>query len=241
MKNIKTKLLVAVASFLFLFALAPAAKVEAASAPAPKNITAWNQNGSELSVCWDLDASLKNKVKGKTFGYDILFQTTSGTTIKRLTEKSVRFTSDLSTCVVTAYSSKFASAPVKVKIRTYVVSGSTKVWSGFVTKYIVPRAKITGGSLASGTTKARIYWNKVTGAASYSLYVSYDGGKTFKKATTTTGTAATTGSLKMNKIYRVYVQANKVKCGSYTYNSTYMKYTSSRIANTWGFKITYGS
>lgn len=240
MKNFKTKVLVAITSLFFLLIFVPSMKVEAATAPMPTNIGLWNQKGSELSVYWDLDSSLKNKIKGKDFGYDIIFQDLNGTTIKRLTEKGVRFTSDLSKCVVTATSSRFISEPVKVKIRTYIVSNSSKVTSKIATKYIVPRAKITGGSIISGTTRVKVNWSKVTGATSYTLYVSSNNGQSFSKGATTTRTYAATGSLKMYTTYRVYVQANQVKCGSsYRVNSTYMKYTSNRKANTWSFIIRY--
>ncbi len=240
MKKITRNLLLAVASFMLMMVMVPAMKAEAATAPAPKNINIWNQKGNELSISWDFDSSLKNRVKGKTFGYDILLQNVNGKTIKRLTEKSVRFTTDLSTCVVTASNGKFAYAPVKVKIRTYVGYGASRTYSKYMTKYIVPRAKISGGSVVNNSKNAvRITWNKVTGASSYSLYLSYNTGKTFKKVATTTGTAATTGALQMYKTYIVYVQANNVKCGSYRYNSSYIKYTNNRAANTWAFRIRY--
>lgn len=237
MKNIKTKLLMTVATFLFLLALAPVMNAEAATAPKPKNIRGYGQNASTLRFCWDLDSSLKGKTLGKSFGYQIIIMDTKAKTIATLTEKNVKISGN--TCIATTTSAKYKTQPVKVYVKTYIISRGKKVWSSYSYRYIVPRAQVTGGSVARGTTKARLYWNKVTGAQSYSLYLSNDSGKTFHKVATTTGTAANTPSLTVGKTYICYVQANNVNCVTERRNSTSLTYSAKKPTNTFAFRITY--
>lgn len=235
MKKIKTRLLLAIASFFFLLALAPATKAQAATAPVPANYKAWNQSRSTIQVAWSLDSSLKNKVKGKDFGYEIYFIDMNGKTIQKATESSVKIAGNV--CIATATNTRFQSEPVKVNIRTYIVSNGKKVWSAFAKKYFVPRATIYNASSIYGSTKVRIYWHSVKGAGGYHLYISGDGGKTFKKIAATTGTAATTCNLKLDKQYIIYVKAVNVKCGTKKYSSNNLTYTSTRGANTAGLTL----
>lgn len=235
MKEKKSKLLAAIVTFLFLLVMVPAAKVEAATAPVPKNLKPWNQKGSILQVAWSLDSSLKNKTKGKDYGYQLYFIDLKGNVITKATESSVKVSKGV--CVASVKSSKFISKPVKINVRTYIVSNGKKVWSKYATKYVIPRARITGGTVVGTSTKAKLYWNSVEGATSYTLYLSSDNGATFSKVGTTRGTVGSTSSLQMNKLYIAYVRANNVKVGSKRYNSTYLKYSSSKIANTFAFRI----
>lgn len=68
----------------------------------------------------------------------------------------------------------------------------------------------------SGSNKIKVSWASVYGSDKYQVYMSSDGGSTFKKVKTTSGTSYTTGALQKYKTYYFYVRAlNKV------YSTTY--------------------
>lgn len=229
MKQIKTKLFIALASFLFLLAVVPATKAQAATAPVPKNYKAWDQAKTTIQVAWSFDSSFKNKVKGRDYGYKITFLDMKGNVVTKISESSVKVVGSL--CIGQATNSKFMTEPVKVYLQSWIKVNGKKVYSAYAKKYFVPRATLTNVSVVSGTTKARIYYYGVKGAGGYHLYLSGNGGKTFKKVSASTGTAIVSPSLTANKQYLVYVKAVNVKCGSYKFNSNEIPVTSSRAGN----------
>lgn len=67
-------------------------------------------------------------------------------------------------------------------------------------------------------SKMKLTWKKVYGSSSYSVYMSSNGGKSYKKVRTTRGTSYVTKKLPKYKNFYFYVIANK-KVGSRTYKS----------------------
>ena len=54
-----------------------------------------------------------------------------------------------------------------------------------------------------------VKWNKTAGATSYSVYVKYPGGNSYKKVKTTTATSFKLNNMKKNVKYGIKVLANK--------------------------------
>lgn len=117
--------------------------------------------------------------------------------------------------------SKFKSQGFKFKVRSYVYDeNQQKVYSSYSSeKVIVPRATVKNKKLVKG--KVKLTWSKVSGAKNYSVYLSSNNGKSFKKIGTTSKTNYTISKkLGYYKDYTVYVQVNGVKYKSKKYNST---------------------
>ncbi len=220
--------------------------ITASAAPAkpatPKGVILYDYEGSTVQVNWKIDPNLSgvsfqegNWYGTCGWGYEAVFMTAKGKTIKTTAART--FDSQTATAVVT--SSKLKNAAYKVKIRSYLsykdANGNVQyVYSSPATKTFVPRAVIKRGK-AIGGGKAKIYWNKVSGAKSYTMYISSNNGKSFKKVGTTKKTSMNTKTLKKYKNYYVYVQANGVKVSGKRYNST--KMTKKKIANAYKFYI----
>lgn len=69
----------------------------------------------------------------------------------------------------------------------------------------------------------KLSWNKVSGAASYTIYYSSSYKGKLKKLATVKGSSYTWMKLKKSKTYYVYVKANNVKFGTKKYSSTTAK------------------
>lgn len=173
---------------------------------------------------WDKDLDLYSNYLSNdiNFGYDIRVTTLKN---KRITKMNISVGNGLGElennkfCVY-IQNDKFASQGFIFKVRAYVCDEKgNKLYSKFSEqKVIIPRASISGLWMSDGNVK--ITWNKITGAANYTVYISKNGGKTFKKLTTTKLRTYTIKHLLMKKNYYVYVQANKVKYKNKKYNST---------------------
>lgn len=107
------------------------------------------------------------------------------------------------------------NASYRVRVRSYIDCNGTKkysAWSSYY--YIVMQPKITSAVINSKGALA-IKWDKVTGADSYEVYISTEGGRLgFKKVATVTGTAktvATFNSKKFSKTGTYYVVVRAVK------------------------------
>ncbi len=219
--------------------------ITASAAPAkpatPKGVALHNYEGSTVQVTWKLDPNLSgvSYQEGDHYGtcgwgYEAVFLNAKGKTIIKARVGTIN-----GQAAAMATSSKLKNAAYKVRIRSYLTyydaNGNLQyVWSSPATKTFVPRAVIKRGK-AIGGGKAKIYWNKVSGAKSYTLYISSNNGKSFKKVGTTKKTSMNTKTLKKYKNYYVYVQANGVKVSGKRYNST--KMTKNKKANSYKFYI----
>ena len=125
----------------------------------------------------------------------------------------------------------------KVRVRAYVYDASgNRIFSDYSSaKVIVPRPKITSKKVISGSKPSlKIGWKKMSGAKSYTIYLSSNNGKSFKKKGTTKSRSFKIKNLSRYKDYYVYVVANGVKCGKKKYSSTKPSY---KLSNAYGFYI----
>ncbi|MCM1158803.1 MAG: hypothetical protein NC348_09930 [Clostridium sp.] len=220
----------------FCLAYAPGVKAEEAAEPVtkpdkPVNLGLYASDVVKESedlygyiLTWDKDTDLyANYINNDVhFGYDIRITTFNN---KRIKKMDVSINNDLGELEnnkfgVYVQNLKFASQGFKFKIRSYVYDeNNNKIYSKFSSeKVIIPRASILRMRMAEKNVK--VTWEKITGAASYSIFLSSDGGKTFKKTATTKTRTCTLKNLKKKKNYYIYVQANKVKYKNAKYNST---------------------
>ena len=113
----------------------------------------------------------------------------------------------------------------KMRIRSYVTCDNKNYYSDWTSKKVViPQATILS---TSGRTTRTVKWAKVTGAKSYTVYKTTNGGKSYKKVKTV-GKNTTKYSIKKMQTgsqYGVAIVAN-VKVGKKTYKSpiTYYVY-----------------
>lgn len=223
-KQIKTLLV----TLLLCFVLAPAAKANAAvvTPATPNGLGLYSQKESTIAVDWTFDANLNyySDVYPGYYGYEIVISNLKGSVMgtydSSIYSDYFKWETDSKVAFI-ATNSKFKTQPFKFKVRSYVYDeAQNKVYSAFSSeKVIVPRATITSKKLSNG--KVKISWSKVTGAKDYSIYLSSNDGKSFKKIGTTSKKSYTIKkSIKRYKDYYVYVQANKVKCGKKKMNST---------------------
>lgn len=227
MKTTKTKITMLFIALLMCVMLVPAVKAEAAvTKPAtPGGLGLYDQEGSEVIFTWNLDTNLNyySDAYPGVYGYEIVVSTLKNKQIATLNtyDNSGKFGLDGNKVVATVTNSKMKTQGFKFKVRSYVYDENTnKVYSNFSKeKIIIPRATVTKGAMKSG--KVKISWKKVSGAKSYTIYLSSNNGKKFKKLGTTKKSSYTISKkLTKYKDYYVYVQANSVKYKGKKYNST---------------------
>lgn len=245
----KTKLTLLIALFALISVLTPNVKAQAATQKPEKpsglgiytsgldinlntNTLTPNKNKFHLSWNWDANLPYYNNDPYSYyygyFGYEVNVTTLKN---KKITSQDFPLTSnDLYTfnskIVAAITNSKMTKQGFKFKVRSYVIGeNNEKVYSDWsAEKLIIPRAtisKVSLGKKSGNKDNVNIKFNKVSGAKSYTVYLSSNGGKSFKKVGTTTKTTYTiSNKFTRGKEYYVYVAANKVKYKKKNYNST---------------------
>ncbi|MCR5542925.1 MAG: hypothetical protein K6F55_02165 [Eubacterium sp.] len=200
-----------------------------ATAPvAPKNIAlyGWKNGTGELAVSFNgYDSSVADY---RPDGYEIIFYNLKG---KKIGKADVSgYNSSIKKTL-----KKAKNAGCKVKMRSYIeIANGKRAYSNFTKpKTFIPYAKIT--DLTGGTTKT-VTWKGIKNAKSYTIYRTNNGGNSFKKVKTVSGStrsATVSGCGGYGMSYGVRVVANvkvkgkkykssKQKIKNYTYN--YLEY-----------------
>lgn len=215
---------------LFLcFTLAPAVKAEAAviTPATPSGLNLYSQEGSKVGLYWSSDANLPyySDVYPGYYGYEVTITTLKGANIAVLDSSNdygfYENSPNAGNCAVIYSNSKFKSQGFKFKVRSFVYDANQqKVYSAYSSeKTIIPRPTIKSKKIINH--KVKITWGKVKGAKSYTIYLSSNDGKSFKKIGTAKKTNYTISKkLQRYKDYWVYVQANGVKYKGKKLNST---------------------
>ncbi len=182
----------------------------AGSAHKDLTVEAWAGNSKEVTLKWTTNSS------NIPSGYQIQICDAKKKVISTYTTKS-------SVTSVKFSNKKIKNKAFQFRVRSYQVinnNNSYGTWSSY--KVVVPTCKVTASKKGNG---AKLSWNKVSGATSYTIYYSsssYNG--KLKKRATVKGNSYTWKNLKRNKDYYVYVKANNVKFGKKKYSSTTAKY-----------------
>ena len=218
------------AALLFVFVLAPTAKANAAvvTPATPGGLGIYSQDGSKVGLVWNLDNNLPNYSSAYIdFGFEVTITTLKNKSIAVIDKNTVynAYDSNFGTkdnkVLLIVNNSKLKTQGFKFKVRSYVYDeNQQKVYSAYSTeKVIIPRPTIKSKKMVGN--KVKLTYNKVTGAKNYSIYLSSNNGKSFKKIGTTSKTTYTiTKKLKRYTNYYVYVQANGVKYKGKKNNST---------------------
>lgn len=252
MKTMKAKLTLFIALFALISVFAPNVKAEAATqkpaTPSGLGIYSSVGNKNQFALSWNWDSNMyyySDTSYLGDFGYEVKITTLKNKTITEQdfyvysTPTSILNVIDNKVCAVIT-NSKLKKQGFKFKVRAYVYDPTTqgKVWSDWsAEKVIIPRATITKASLVKGNgNKVNIKFSKVSGAKSYTIYLSSNNGKSFKKVGTTTKTNYTISKkFTRGKEYVVYVSADKVKYKKKNYSSTK---PTDKLANCHGFTVT---
>ena len=243
MKRMTSKMKLILTIFTFILLGLPMVKAEAAvPPPAPTGLGIYSQKGNEFILNWNPDTNLPVYSDNYDFDYEVSITNLKGKEIMHLDTSSygVRWGQIPGTNFIGIYanSAKLKKQGFKFKVMAYVYDATgNKVpgaWSA--EKVIIPRATISKASLVSNNkNKVKIKFNKISGAKSYTIYLSTNGGTKFKKVGTTKSTTYTISkSFTRYKNYYVYVAANGVKCKKKSYNSTK---TVEKNSNAHGFII----
>lgn len=250
MKKMTNKIKMFLTIFAFILMVSPIMKVEAAQEP-PKTtgLGIYGQVGSKFVLSWDWDANLPyysdlNNQGVGLYGYEIIVTTLKG---KQLVHKDSSnyadnadfgFTKNANLIGIEINNTKMKKQGFKFKVRAFVYDAvGNKVFGAWsAEKVIIPRATISKANLVSNNkNKVKIKFNKISGAKSYTIYLSTNGGTKFKKVGTTKSTTYTISkSFTRYKNYYVYVAANGVKCKKKSYSSTK---TIEKNSNAHGFII----
>ncbi|MGN0152834.1 MAG: hypothetical protein ACI4A3_00165 [Lachnospiraceae bacterium] len=207
---------------LFLcFALVPAVKSQAAvvTPEAPTGLGIYAQSKTLVRLNWDLNTNLGyySSAYPGYYGYEIVVTTLKGKNITTITRNNYTYYTDFGLdgsgkVAIDLVNSKFKTQGFKFKVRAYVLDENQQpVYGPFSSeKAIIPRATVNKFKALS-TSKGKITWSKVTGASSYTVYLSKDGGIKYKKYATTSSRSMTISNMTLSKKYYVYVVANNVK------------------------------
>lgn len=229
------------AVLLFAFVLVPFTKASAAVAPAaPTGLGLAGQNKTKYMLKWNFDSNVIYASENGYFGYEVVITTLKNKKIKtvdynaqtnyssniaydveHITPNVIFVTTDFSTVYANVSNSKLEKQAFKYKVRAYTFDATgNKLYGEYsADKVIVPRPTITKLKATSKST-GKITWKKISGAKSYTVYVSTDGGNKFKKKGTTKSNSFTVKGMKLYTTYPVYVVANGVKFKKKKFNST---------------------
>lgn len=235
----KKRITMLLTMLLFAFMLIPAVTAQAETLVAPGAIQLNDQAKAKFQIIWPLDGSLNSYYSaGYKVGYNIQITDINDAVIAVYDSATYSDFGALSTnpsyCAINVENASLKKQPFKVKVNSYIINPQGQAFYSPVTEQvIVPRPTVKKGKV-SGSNGAKITWNKVKGAKSYSVYLSKNNGKSFKKVATTKKTNTLVSGLKKYKDYYVYIQANKVKCNGQKLNSTKAL---KKDANSYGFYI----
>lgn len=245
-KKCKKGLLTILSLLLFAIFITPTLKVSAAVQPAtPTGLGFVGQNKGEFALTWAVDPNIVIYGTDTNFGYEVVVTNAKGKKLGTYDKNTIYnsydqdFKADQNNIYMVISNNKLAKQAFKYKVRAYVFDEvGNKVYSDYsAEKIIVPRANIKSLKATSRST-GKIKWQKITGAKSYTVYVSNNGGTKFKKQGTTKTTSYTVKGMTLGKTYPVYVVANGVKIKKKKYSSTKPKLKNSN-ASTIKIYLTY--
>lgn len=216
------------------FMLVPGITAKAAVQPAkPTGLGVYSQDKSRIAVDFTFDSNLPNYSPENPYscGYEITVTNTKGKKLQQRTLYMVNLNTsekelmvvDNTTLGVILSGKQYTRSAFIFKVRSFVCDANNQpIYSEAAEKLVVPRAVVTKIKATSRTT-GKVSWNKISGAKKYTVYVSSNNGKKYKKAGSTKSKSFTIKNMKLGKTYYVYVVADGVKVGKKKYSSSKMK------------------
>ncbi|HCJ08132.1 MAG TPA: hypothetical protein DHV96_07170 [Lachnospiraceae bacterium] len=196
----------------------PAISAKAATQPVqPSGLGFYTQSKSGVVIDFAFDPNLAyySPENPYSFGYEVTLCNLKGKVISVLdsTNNSDLFKiEDSNTIAVVLFGNKYLKQPFTFKVRSYVCDQNyQRVYSEYSKeKVVVTRArlyKLKALSKSSG----RIMWKKVKGAKKYSIYLSSNNGKKYKKYGSTKSNSMVVNNMTLSKDYRAYVVPEGIK------------------------------
>ncbi len=211
------------------FILVPGITAKAAVKPnKPTGLGVYSQNKSQIAIDFTYDSNLPNysPENPESYGYEVTVTNTKGKTLKVFNTNTNPYdfkVEDENTFAIILSGKYYTRSAFIFKVRSFVCDANNQpVYSDTAEKLVVPRAVVTKIKAKSKST-GKISWNKISGAKKYTVYVSSNNGKKYKKAGSTKSNSFTIKNMKLSKKYYVYVVADGVKVGKKKYSSTKMK------------------
>lgn len=216
------------------FMLVPGITAKAATKPnKPTGLGVYSQDKSKIAVDFTFDSNLPNYSPENPYscGYEITVTNTKGKKLQQRTLYMVNLNTsekellvvDNTTLGVILSGKQYTRSAFIFKVRSFVCDANNQpIYSETAEKLVVPRAVVTKIKATSRTT-GKVSWNKISGAKKYTVYVSSNNGKKYKKAGSTKSKSFTIKNMKLGKTYYVYVVADGVKVGKKKYSSSKMK------------------
>ena len=216
------------------FMLVPGITAKAAVQPAkPTGLGVYSQDKSKIAIDFTFDSNLLNYSSENPYscGYEITVTNTKGKKLQQRTLYMVNLNTsekelivvDNTTLGVILSGKQYTRSAFIFKVRSFVCDANNQpIYSETAEKLVVPRAVVTKIKATSRTT-GKVSWNKISGAKKYTVYVSSNNGKKYKKAGSTKSKSFTIKNMKLGKTYYVYVVADGVKVGKKKYSSSKMK------------------
>ena len=229
-KQIKALLLI----FILGVLLIPSSKVKADSiAPSQVGgISFYGQDKSKFIFRWNYDQNIAlSSDQAGNYGYETVISNLKGKKITTIDRNTVDnpYATDISistseykvSLLVTNAKLRKQAFKIKVRAYTYTDAGEKLYGPYSKEKVIVPRATITSKALTSkSSSNVKVKWQKVSGAKSYTVYVSTKKTSGYKKKGTVKGTSFVIKNNKRYTDYYVYVVANNIKNGKKKISST---------------------
>lgn len=195
----------------------PAITAKAATQPAqPGGLGVYSQDKSRIAVDFAFDANLPyySPENPYSFGYEVTVCNLKGKVIAVLDSNSSGAfkMEDSSTVAVILSGSKYTKQGFTFKVRSFVCDENNQpIYSEYSKeKVVIPRANVNKLK-ATSSSSGKITWTKVKSAKKYNVYLSSNGGKSYKKYGSTKSNSMTIKNMKLSKEYRVYVTAEGVK------------------------------
>ncbi len=172
------------------------------------SLTLKNSTPTSIKVSW-------NKVSGA-----------SGYRIYRSTKKDSGYS--LVKTVSSGSTTSWTNSSLKTgttyyyKVRAYKTSGGTKIFGAYSSVKSLKAKPAVPGSVkvtSASSTKAKVSWNKVSGASGYEVYRSTKKDSGYKRVKTTSSTSWTNSSLKKGTTYYYKVRAYKTVNGKKVYGA----------------------
>ena len=198
--------------------LIPAISVKAATQPVqPGGLGLYTQSKSGVVIDFAFDSNLPyySPENPYNFGYEVTLCNMKGKVMSILDSTSNQDlfkVEDSNTIAVVLFGNKYLKQPFSFKVRSYVCDqNGQRIYSEYSKeKVVVPRArlyKLKALSKSSG----KIMWKKVKGAKKYSIYLSSNNGKKYKKYGSTKSNSMVIHNMTLSKEYRAYVVPEGVK------------------------------
>lgn len=217
----------------------PAIQTKAATQPAtPGGLGVYSQDNKKIAVDFTFDSNLPyySPENPASFGYEVTVSNLKGKVINIFntnTDGSSFLKEDDNTLALLLRGKKYMNQGFKFKVRSFVCDQYNQpVYSEYSKEKVVIPRPVVHTLKALSKSSGKITWNKIKGAKKYTVYLSNNNGKKYKKYKSTSSNSLVINNMQLDKYYTVYVMAEDVK-----YNKKKLKSTKTKEKNSGAKRI----